>query len=157
MERTLRRRAAAAPGVGSILVTSAPAVEWLAVDHGTALFFGGPTPFLLALSKEMGSGKTVFQRRQPLVGFLREQKVTRRRPWQGLIELQGPRPRLDVGPGKGASRDFSLIPLFSEKGGIFQKIIDNSSFGWYNITAALNGNEKREDRHTGELGAKRAL
>ena len=29
----------------------------------TALFFGGPTPFLLALSKEMGSGKVRFQRR----------------------------------------------------------------------------------------------
>ena len=59
MERTLRRRAAAAPGVGSILVTSAPAVEWLAVDHGTALFFGGPTPFLLARQKKWGREKAI--------------------------------------------------------------------------------------------------
>ena len=107
--------------------------------------------------KRNGVGKNCFPKATAFGGFLREQKVTRRRPWQGLIELQGPRPRLDVGPGKGASRDFSLIPLFSEKGGIFQKIIDNSSFGWYTIKAALNGNEKRDDRHTGELGAKRAL
>ena len=45
-----------------------------------ALFFGGPTPFLLALSKEMGSGKIRFKGRQPFAFgyFLQEQKVPRR-------------------------------------------------------------------------------
>ena len=38
--------AAAAQGCQTVLVTSAPVVEWQAVDHGIALFFGGPTPFL---------------------------------------------------------------------------------------------------------------
>ena len=35
-------------GVQCILVTTAPVVEWYAADHGITLFFGGPTPFLLA-------------------------------------------------------------------------------------------------------------
>ena len=84
--------AAAAQGCQTVLVTSTPGDEWQAVDHGIALFFGGPTPFLLALSKEMGSGKTRAQGRQPLAFayFLPAQKAGRRQARLGLQRWQGP-------------------------------------------------------------------
>ena len=94
-------------GGRSILITSAPVVEWQAVDLGIALFFGGPTPFLLALSKEMGSEKT-FPKASAFGFCLLFARAKRRSPQGETLPAGAP-----GGPHEAAR----ALPLSCRKGG----------------------------------------